>query len=164
MTLQRATFMTLLLAFSWLLTLTEAQAATATGNASPATATAAPKPAAAVLVSAGAAPAAAGNATAGNATAGRAAWEARCSGCHALDSNVVGPLHRGVYGRVAGKVPDFKYSARLQGETLVWNDRTLEAWLTDPEAFLPGQKMYYQVANAGERADIIAYLKSVSGR
>jgi len=93
---------------------------------------------------------------------GQQVWESRCSTCHALDSNVVGPRHRGVYGRVAGKVADFNYSPALKAATFTWNDDTLDKWLTDPETFVPGQKMYYKVVNPVARANVIAYLKSLS--
>lgn len=100
--------------------------------------------------------------TVGDPQLGKQVWESRCSTCHALDSNVVGPRHRGVYGRIAGKVADFNYSAALKSATFTWNDDTLDKWLTDPEAFVAGQKMYYKVANPVARANVIAYLKSLS--
>jgi cytochrome c len=107
----------------------------------------------------------AGQATAtGDAARGEALYESRCTGCHALDDNRVGPKHRGVYGRRAGSVADFDYSPALKRATVVWDTRTLDRWLADPERFIHGQKMGYQVADAQDRADLIAYLKRESGR
>jgi cytochrome c2 len=49
---------------------------------------------------------------------GRQLFEQRCTGCHSLDQNKVGPHLRGVYGRQAGKVSSFNYSAALQSSQL----------------------------------------------
>lgn len=97
----------------------------------------------------------------GDIDAGRKVWESRCSGCHALDEDIVGPRHRGVWGRRAGTVPGFRYSSAVRGLDVVWNDDTLSRWLTDPEAMAPGQRMGYQVDDAAQRSNVIAYLKSV---
>ena len=43
---------------------------------------------------------------AGDAIRGEQLYESRCMACHSLDANRVGPMHRGVYGRKAGSVPD----------------------------------------------------------
>lgn len=93
---------------------------------------------------------------------GERLWQSRCTGCHALDRNQVGPLHRGVYGRRAGSVPGYAYSPALKASRIVWSEATLEAWLTDPGALVPGQKMGFRAALPQDRADIIAYLKLLS--
>jgi cytochrome c len=43
----------------------------------------------------------------------------------------------------------------------VWSDKTLEAWLANPERLIPGQKMGYSVTEAKDRADLVAYLKQL---
>jgi cytochrome c len=98
------------------------------------------------------------------ADAGRGAelYASRCGACHSLDANRVGPLHRGVFGRKAGSVPDYAYSPALERSGVTWNAATLDRWLTDPEAFLPGQRMGYRLDDAGERADVIEYLRQAS--
>ena len=101
---------------------------------------------------------------AGDATRGEQLYESRCIACHSLDANRVGPLHRGVYGRKAGSVPDFVYSVALTSSTIVWSDTTLNRWLTDPEALIPGQRMNVRVRSADDRADIIAFLRRESGK
>lgn len=83
---------------------------------------------------------------------------AGCMGCHSLDDNDVGPLHRGVVGRKAGSVPDYAYSAALKASGIVWDPASLDRWLTNPQKLVPGAKMFYSVADAQNRADIIAYL------
>jgi cytochrome c len=70
-------------------------------------------------------------------------------------------MHRGVFGRRAGSLPDYTYSQALKGAGLVWNDETLDRWLSNPQAFLPGQKMNFRVARPEDRADLIAFLKSL---
>ena len=97
----------------------------------------------------------------GDAAHGQALYESRCIACHSPDANRVGPMHRGVFGRRAGSLPDYTYSKALKGADFVWNDETLDKWLTNPQAFVPGQKMNFKVAKAEDRADIIAYLKSL---
>ena len=82
-----------------------------------------------------------------------------CQDCHSLDKNDVGPRHRGVFGRAAGALPDFDYSPALKNAGFVWDERTLDQWLTDPQAFRPGVRMFYHLADPGDRADVIAYLR-----
>jgi cytochrome c len=101
---------------------------------------------------------------AGDATRGEQLYESRCMACHSLDANRVGPMHRGVYGRKAGSVPDFAYSVALSFSPIVWLDTTLNRWLTDPEALIPGQRMNIRVLSADDRADLIAFLRRASGK
>ena len=82
-----------------------------------------------------------------------------CQDCHSLDKNDVGPRHRGVFGRKAGSLPDFDYSAALKDAGFVWDERTLDKWLTDPQAFRPGVRMFYHLSEPQDRADVIAYLR-----
>jgi cytochrome c len=99
---------------------------------------------------------------AGDAARGATVYESLCSGCHALDENRVGPAHRGVFGRKAGSAPDYGYSSSLASSTVVWSEETLDRWLTNPEKFIPGQKMSVSVAKEADRRDLIAYLKAQS--
>jgi cytochrome c len=96
---------------------------------------------------------------AGDADRGAALYQARCTACHALDYNGVGPAHRGVFGRHAGRAPGYTYSDALKAADVVWNETTLDQWLADPERFIRGQKMGVNVPDAGARADLIAYLE-----
>jgi cytochrome c len=81
-----------------------------------------------------------------------------CMGCHSLDEEDVGPPHRGVVGRVAGSVPGYAYSPGLKNSHLVWNRENLDRWLANPQALVPGAKMFFAMPNAQDRADVIAYL------
>jgi cytochrome c len=98
----------------------------------------------------------------GDAAHGQELYETRCIACHSLDENRVGPMHKGLFGRKAGSIADFDYSPAVKAAKIVWGDRTLNAWLTDPESVIPGQKMGYSVPDAADRADIIAYLKEAT--
>jgi len=81
-----------------------------------------------------------------------------CMGCHSLDEDDVGPKHRGVVGRVAGTVPGYAYSPALKKSGLVWTPANLDRWLTNPQGFVPGAKMFFSLSNAKDRADVISYL------
>jgi len=95
---------------------------------------------------------------AGDPDRGEAIYQA-CTDCHSLDQNDVGPRHRGVYGRKAGSLPDYPYSDGLKSAKIVWTEETLDKWLTDPQALVPGAKMFFHLDGAQDRADVIAYLK-----
>jgi cytochrome c len=99
-------------------------------------------------------------ASAADVARGRELYESRCIGCHSIEANRVGPAHRGLFGRRAGGVKDFEYSPALAGATLLWDERTLDRWLANPEQLLPGQRMNYSVPESVDRADLIAYLRS----
>lgn len=96
---------------------------------------------------------------AGDAEAGRALYQTRCTVCHSLDYNGVGPAHRGVFGRAAAQAKGFAYSDALKASRLVWTEDALDRWLADPEKTASGQRMGVNVPDAKERADLIAYLK-----
>lgn len=100
----------------------------------------------------------------GSVARGKELYQSRCTACHSLDHSRIGPAHRGVFGRHAGQVAGFDYSEALRNARVTWNARSLDRWLTDPEAFLPGQKMGYSVADAQDRADIISFLASPEAR
>jgi cytochrome c len=99
---------------------------------------------------------------AGDATRGQELCESRCIACHSVDQSRVGPAHQGVFGRRAGRVVGYEYSAALKASKVVWSEKTLDAWFSNPERLIPGQKMGYRVTEAGDRADLIAYLRKVS--
>ena len=87
----------------------------------------------------------------GDASHGEALYEA-CQDCHSLDKNDVGPRHRGVFGRKAASLPDYDYSDALKSANIVWNEETLDKWLTDPQAVAPGAKMFFPPGqSAGSR-------------
>lgn len=105
-----------------------------------------------------------GRADAADAARGESLYETRCTGCHSLDSDRIGPRHRGVYGRRAGSIVQFDYSAAVKKSKIAWDDKSLDRWLADPEKLIPGQRMGYRVDNAADRADLIAFLRRESDK
>ena len=97
--------------------------------------------------------------SAGDAARGKTVFQKRCTGCHAIDGNREGPRLAGVFGRKAGTVLGFEYSTGLKNSGLIWNDATLEKWLTNPDIIAPDTKMDFHVPKAQERADLVAYSK-----
>jgi cytochrome c len=95
---------------------------------------------------------------------GRALFERRCTGCHALDGVKAAPPLRRVFGKPAGRNPQFPYSDALKSATLSWDDATLDRWLADPDAVVPGNDMSFRLESAAERADIVAYLKQLGSK
>ena len=95
----------------------------------------------------------------GDAVRGKLVFEKRCTGCHALNVDREGPRLAGVFGRKAGSVPGFTYSAGLKNLGLTWNETTLEKWLSGPDMVVPDTNMGFYVPKAEERRDVIAYFK-----
>lgn len=95
---------------------------------------------------------------------GKDLFNRRCTGCHSLTGNREGPHLAGVYGRLSASIVGFPYSAALRAAHITWNDQTLDHWLTDPDAFIPGNNMDFRVPRQQERADLIAFLKASSGQ
>lgn len=98
----------------------------------------------------------------GSVAKGQAIFESRCVACHSLDANRVGPALGTVWGRVAGKAPDFEYSRALAQATHVWSKDKLMAWLENPEMVVPGQEMGYRVEHASDRLNVVAFLASLT--
>jgi cytochrome c len=99
----------------------------------------------------------------GDAVRGKAVFEKRCTGCHAMEADREGPRLAGVFGRKAGSVSGFTYSAGVKNLGLTWNDATLERWLSDPDMVVPDNNMSFSVPKAEERRDVIAYLRQQKG-
>ena len=98
---------------------------------------------------------------AGDVLRGAALYQTSCTACHAIDSNKVGPAHRGLIGRRVGSLPGYRYSDELARSRLRWTPQTLNLWLEDPEELVAGQRMGFQVDSPQERADLIAYLATL---
>lgn len=87
-----------------------------------------------------------------------------CLSCHSVKpgQTLVGPSLFGVYGTRAGDVPGYAFTDDLAKSGLVWNDPTLDKWLTSPVAMVPGTRMGYAgQPDPAKRAAIIAYLKTL---
>ena len=89
-----------------------------------------------------------------------------CQACHTVspDKNLTGPSLAGVFGRKAGSLQSFpRYSSALKSSDVVWDDATLDAWLVNPQAFIPANRMIFPgVEDAQARADLIGFLKQAA--
>jgi cytochrome c len=99
---------------------------------------------------------------AGDAAAGEQVF-ARCAACHSTISgeNKIGPSLAGVFGRKSGFEPGFSYSAALKAANITWDANTLDQFLTNPAARVPGTKMIISIPNEADRRNIIAYLQTL---
>jgi cytochrome c len=86
-----------------------------------------------------------------------------CAACHSVDgSNGTGPSLKGVMGRLSGTAPGFRYSRAMKSAAITWDEASLDRYLANPQEVVPGNIMPFSgVADAPERAEIIAYLKSL---
>lgn len=91
-------------------------------------------------------------------------FQKRCGGCHSIDQDKEGPRLHHIYGSKAGSVASFKYSSALKASNVMWNDATLDKWLTNTDSVVPDNDMDYRVPKPEERAAIIQYLKSISSK
>jgi len=100
----------------------------------------------------------------GDAVRGEAQFK-ECAACHKLaaGANEVGPSLHGVFSRKAGELGDFRYSPAMKRSGVTWTAETLDKYLADPQAFIPANRMPYAgLSNAGDRADLIAYLQKAT--
>lgn len=86
---------------------------------------------------------------------------ATCHTVHASDPHRQGPTMEGIFGRRAGSVADFHYSAGFAHADWTWDEAHLDPWLTNPQAVIPGAIMAYRQSKAEVRAAIIGYLKDL---
>lgn len=105
----------------------------------------------------------AGDQPPGDPTRGHLLFASRCGGCHALHQNREGPKLGGVVGRVSGTAVGFLYSAALKKAAVRWDEHSLDKWLTNPVTLVPMNNMYFHVAKAQQRSDLIAYLQTTTG-
>ena len=94
------------------------------------------------------------------------AFNNHCRTCHVTkaDDHRLGPsLHR-VVGREAGSAPNYNYSSAMADAGVVWDDATLDRFIENPQAVVPGNNMkpFSGIASAEERAKIVAHLKAES--
>jgi cytochrome c len=106
---------------------------------------------------------------AADAANGKAVFDRLCIACHSTTAApggpVVGPTLAGVVGRKAASVPEFPmYTAALKKHAVTWDDKSLDEFLANPMGKVPGTMMVMPVGDAKERADVIAYLKTLKGK
>ncbi|MBI4725064.1 MAG: cytochrome c family protein [Rhodomicrobium sp.] len=106
----------------------------------------------------------------GNAANGEKLFK-QCKACHAVGPGAkagVGPEQNNVIGSKAGSRPGYNYSPAMKaaGEKgLVWTEENVSKFLENPKAVVPGTKMIYPaMKKAEDRADVIAFLKTQTGK
>lgn len=93
---------------------------------------------------------------------------ARCAGCHEVGPgarNGFGPQLNGVLGRKAGSVAGYGYSAAMKASPVVWNERSLAAFLRDSDDVVPGNKMrFFGFFSQRQLDDLMVYLRTLPGQ
>ena len=101
----------------------------------------------------------------GDASRGQQDFRA-CAPCHSLepDRNMTGPSLAKLWGRKAGSLPSFeRYSEALKSSGIIWDDRALDGWLSDPERMVPDNEMPFEgIKDERVRADLLAFLKEAT--
>jgi cytochrome c len=107
------------------------------------------------VVSAAAAPA-----LGADAEKGKVLYQA-CVACHTEKPDAMGPSLKGVFGRKAAALEDFRYSNPMKRANLTWDEVSLKAYITDPQAVVKGNRMPFGgLRAAGDVDDVVAYLKT----
>ncbi len=90
----------------------------------------------------------------------------QCSSCHNLAADadhLVGPNLYGMFERKVGVAEGFNYSNALQEADFDWTPEQLNEWLTNPQKFLPGNRMSFRgVRKPDDRTNVIAYIMAAS--
>ena len=106
---------------------------------------------------------AAGPAVAADVEAGKTAFK-KCALCHTTEAgkNKIGPSLFGIVGRKSAILEDFNYSEGMKKFDHTWDEETLDTYLADPRATVPGTKMIFAgIKDKAERDDVIAYLETL---
>ena len=96
---------------------------------------------------------------------GQRLFASRCGSCHSVGPSAragFGPHLNAVFGRRAGATPDFRYSPAMAKSNIVWNDKTLTAFVDSPDDLIPGTRMrFWGMSNQKQVSDLLAYLRSL---
>ena len=88
-----------------------------------------------------------------------------CAACHSVEKGVnnVGPTLAGIFGRKAGALAEFRYSAAMRKSGITWTPQTLDEYIADPQKRIPANRMPYAgLTDVAARADLIAYLQKAT--
>ena len=85
-----------------------------------------------------------------------------CAACHTDRPDAIGPSLKGIVGRKAAVLEDYRYSNPMKRANIVWDDANLRAYIADPQAKVPGNRMPFGgLQDTKDIDDIIAYLKTL---
>ena len=97
---------------------------------------------------------------------GQRAFGASCATCHSLEPNrnMTGPSLAELWNRRAGTLQSFeRYSDELKSSRIIWDDKSLDEWVKNPQQLIPGNHMTFPgIKDARARADLIAFLKKAA--
>jgi cytochrome c len=101
--------------------------------------------------------------SAGDAAAGQQVFATRCGVCHATEPGVkkFGPSLAGVFDRKSGTEAGYEYSSALKAASITWGEKTLDRYIENPPADVPGTKMPVTLPDNDARQNVIAYLKTL---
>lgn len=88
----------------------------------------------------------------------------KCVACHSeqASGSDVGPNLKGVFGRKAGGLDDFRYSNAMRRAEIVWDEASLKDFIANPQGKIKGNRMPFSgFASPGEIDDVVAYLKTL---
>ena len=100
----------------------------------------------------------------GDPAAGRLVFR-KCQACHSMEpgKTMLGPSLAGIIGRKAGSAAGYNYSPAMQQANIVWDAKSLDAYLSDPQKLVPGNKMPFPgLKTEQDRADVIAFFASAA--
>lgn len=104
----------------------------------------------------------------GEASRGQRVFNQQCRACHTLDkggAQTAGPNLHGVFGRKAGTAEGYASSDAMKNSGIVWGDATMAEYIGNPKGKVPGTKMVFNgVKQAGQLADLVAYLKEATNK
>lgn len=89
-----------------------------------------------------------------------------CAVCHSTEpgTNKLGPSLAGIVGRKSASLGDYSYSPGMTKLNVTWDKATLDKYLTDPQAMVPGTKMIFPgIKDANDRKALIDYLATLQG-
>jgi len=85
-----------------------------------------------------------------------------CTACHNNQPGALGPNLKGVFGRKAGELENFRYSSAMKLADFVWDEDNLKAYIANPQGKVKGNRMPFSgIRNPSDVDDVVAYLQTL---